>query len=246
MAELNNLPPANTLLNRPRPHPEAACKLLLVAASGLAREALAIARAYGAYNVVGFLDDSSALVGATVDGLPVLGTVEAVTDYPDTKLLVCAGRGVVRRRILERLDKLGVSRTRYATMIHPAVEIPDGCSVGAGSIVLAGVVATTAVTLGEHVVIMPNAVLTHDCMLEDYVTVCAGAVLGGNVQVQQGAYLGMNSAVREGVKVGANSILGMGAALLADLPAGETWVGVPARPLAPPAKINLQKAAGEP
>jgi sugar O-acyltransferase (sialic acid O-acetyltransferase NeuD family) len=205
----------------------------------LAREALAIARGYGSYDVVGFLDDSPALAGATVDGLPVLGTVQAVTAYPDAKLLVCAGRGVVRQRILERLDKLGVSRTRYATVIHPSVEIPDGCTIGAGSIVLAGVVATTAVTLGEHVVIMPNAVLTHDCVLEDYVTVCAGVVLGGNVIVQQGAYLGMNSSVREGVKVGAGATLGMGAALLSDLPSGETWVGVPARPLAPSAKVKL-------
>jgi acetyltransferase-like isoleucine patch superfamily enzyme len=55
--------------------------------------------------------------------------------------------------------------------------------------------------------------------------------LGGTVQVGAAAYLGMNSSVRENLTVGAGSTLGMGAALTRDLPAGETWIGTPARRL---------------
>lgn len=205
--------------------------LLLVAASGLAREALAIARAHRLYEVIGFLDDSPSLAGAMLDGAPVLGPAEAVTAYPEAHILVCAGRGAVRERIVARLETLGVSGPRFATVVHPSIEIPAGCTVGAGSIILAGVVLTAAVTVGEHVVVMPNATLTHDCVLKDYATICAGTALGGNVVVQHGAYLGMNSSVRERVKVGVNATLGMGAVLLNDLPDGETWGGVPARAL---------------
>jgi sugar O-acyltransferase (sialic acid O-acetyltransferase NeuD family) len=223
-----------------RPHPDK--PLLLIAASGLAREVLAVVRAHGFYNVVGILDDAAALANATIDTIPVLGSIEAVRAYPEAQLLVCAGRGVVRERIVTRLDSLGVTPERYATLVHPTVEIPAGCRVGAGSIILVGVALTTAVTIGNHVVIMPNAVLTHDCALDDYATLCAGTVLGGNVVVQRGAYLGMNSAVRERITVGAGATLGMGAALLLDLPAGETWIGVPARPLLQQHKTQVQKA----
>ena len=75
---------------------------------------------------------------------------------------------------------------------------------------------------------MPGVTLTHDDVVEDFATLCAGVSLGGDVTVGEAAYLGMNSSVRERVTVGRGATLGMGAALVADLPDHETWVGVPA------------------
>ena len=80
---------------------------------------------------------------------------------------------------------------------------------------------------------MPGVVLTHDDQINDFATLCARVTLGGNVLVGEGAYLGMGAMVRERVEVGEGSTLGMGAVLLRDLPAGETWVGVPAQPFRP-------------
>lgn len=205
--------------------------LLLVAASGLAREVLAAARTHGLFDVVGFLDDSPALQGTTIDGVPVLGPIDAVRAHPAPLVLVCAGSGAARERIVARLDALGVAPRRYATFVHPSVEVPDGCEVGTGAILLAGVVLTTSVAVGKHVVAMPNVTLTHDDVLQDFATACAGVALGGNVTVGRGSYLGMNSSVRERTTVGAGATLGMGAVLLDDLPDGQTWAGVPARPL---------------
>lgn len=206
-------------------------KLILIAASGLAREALAVIRAHKLYDVIGFLDDSRDLSGSVIDGVPVLDTLDGITSYPVAKLVICAGRGSVRKKIVSRLEAMGVSWNRYVTISHPSVEIPSNCSIGSGSIILGGVAFTTAIRVGEHVVIMPNATLTHDCVLESFATICAGVALGGNVTVESAAYLGMNSCVREQVRVGADATLGMGSVLLRDLPPGETWAGVPARPI---------------
>lgn len=203
--------------------------LLLIDASGLAREALAVIRAREVYDVIGFLDDDPSLARTNIEGVPVLGPIAVAAAHGSAQFLVCAGRGSAREGIVSRLAALGVCPSRYATIVHKSVEAPEGCVMGAGSIVLAGVVMTTAVTLGEHVVVMPNATLTHDCALEDYATVCAGVALGGTVVIGRGAYIGMNASVRERTVVGGGATLAMGAVLLHDLPAGETWAGAPAR-----------------
>ena len=202
--------------------------LVIVAASGLAREAAAVIERSTEWNLIGFLDDAPTLVGAVVADKPVLGGLDAVRDHPGAWLLVCAGKGQARRAIASRLSELGVTSDRYATLIAPDVYLPTTCTVGRGSILLSGTVLTADVAVGTHVVTMPGVVLTHDNRVLDYATLCAQVTLGGNVTVGEAAYLGMGALVRERLTIGENAVLGMGAALLRDLPAGQTWAGVPA------------------
>lgn len=209
-------------------------RLLLVAAGGLAREALAAVRAAGTHQVVGALDDDPSRWGTSIDDVPVVGGLAAIDDHVDAALLLCAGKGSSRAALAQRLTGLGVGRDRYATVVDPGARVPPSCRVGPGSIVLAGVVMTADVSLGDHVVVMPNVVLTHDDAIEAYATVAAGVVLGGGVRIGPRAYLGMASSVRENLSVGADAVIGMGAVVLRDVPAGQVWAGVPAMPMSLP------------
>ncbi|AYG03191.1 acetyltransferase [Gryllotalpicola protaetiae] len=204
-------------------------EVLLVAASGLAREI--IAAAPRGIRFIGVLDDDDSKVGSTLGGVPVLGGLEKIDRRGDAKVAVCAGKGASRRGLVNRLGEFGLTDADYATLIAPSVRVPADCSIGIGSVLLPGVVLTSNVFVGRHVVAMPNVTLTHDDEVDDFATLCAGVSLGGGVSIGEAAYLGMNSSVRENTRVGAGATLGMGAALLADLPERETWVGVPARPL---------------
>lgn len=204
---------------------------MLVAASGLAREVAESARRAG-WDVLGCLDDNPALVGTEImPGLPVLGGLAAVGNYPDARLLLCAGKGTTRQGIAERLGALGVDDERYAVVVDPTVVAPPSCTLGAGSILLAGTVLTASVTVGRHVACMPHVVLTHDDVIEDYATLASGVALGGGVTVGMAAYVGMGATVRQHVRVGATSTLGMGAVLVRDMPDGQVWAGLPAEPL---------------
>lgn len=217
--------------SRPRP-------LLLIGARGLGVEVAACARLLG-HDVVGCLDDDPSLAGTTpFGGAPVLGTTDAIgtldalSEDEEPGIVICVGHGSTRSRVVERLAALGVSPERYVTLIHPTASVPPETEVGQGTVLLAGVVVTAPITIGAHVVVMPHVTMTHDDVIEDFVTMSAGVRLGGTVHVGAQAYLGMSSSVRENCTVGAKSTLGMGSALVRDLPAGETWVGVPAGPLA--------------
>lgn len=198
--------------------------LLLVGATELAREVLAA----GITGVVGILDDNVELHETEIDGIPVLGSVvDAVTRAED--LLVCVGLSQSRRNIVRRYRKFGVDEERFATFVARSARIGRSSDVGSGSILLDSVVVTADVSIGRHVVVMPNCTITHDDVLEDFVTLAAGVALGGTVTVGEAACIGMNASVRQGLAIGSESTVGMGAVVLHDVPDETTWAGVPAR-----------------
>ena len=212
---------------------------MLIGSGGFGREAAelvtAINAAHGAaggrdrWKLVGFLDDNPELWGRSVSGTPVLGGLDSLAELPDARVAVCTGHPgnfSSKKRIVERLD-LGPGR--YATLVHPTAVMPPSCTLGEGAVVLAGVVATTDVEMGSHVGVMPQAVLTHDDRLDDFVTVGAGVRIAGGVHVQEGAYLGSGSLIRENRTIGSWALVGMGAVVTQDIPAYEVWAGNPAR-----------------
>ncbi|MET4591940.1 NeuD/PglB/VioB family sugar acetyltransferase [Arthrobacter sp. 754] len=206
-------------------------ELILISASGLAREVLTMVRASGQYDVLGLLDDDREMAGVTVDGAPVLGTIDDAPKFTHALVLVCLASGKSREAVVERLAALGLRDARYATAIDPSVECPEGCRIGRGSILLKNVTLTASVTLGAHVVAMPSVTFTHDDDVADFATFAAGVSLGGGVRIGRAAYLGLNCSVRERTSVGSYATVGMGAAVLSNVPDGETWVGVPAHPI---------------
>jgi sugar O-acyltransferase (sialic acid O-acetyltransferase NeuD family) len=206
--------------------------VLLVGASGLAREVLPLLAEEGR-PVLGVLDDRYAdlppVLPPPYDHVPVLGPVSSAPDHPDAALLLCVGPSPVRAALR---DLLGPG-AGFATVVDRSVRNPAACEIGVGSILMAHVAITADAVLGEHVVAMPGVTVTHDCVVGDVATLAAGVALGGGVVVGPGAYLGMNASVHPGVRVGAGATVGMGAVVLHDVPDGETWAGVPARRLVP-------------
>jgi sugar O-acyltransferase (sialic acid O-acetyltransferase NeuD family) len=213
---------------------------VVVGAGGFARETVQLVRSHpavgpggAAYEVIGFLDDDARRHGTWIDGTPVLGPADQARDHvaAGAAVLVCVGNPGApgsRRALVTRLD---LPDEAFATVVHPLAGVSGDSSVGAGSVLHAGVVLTAAVRVGRHVAVMPQVVLTHDDVIGDAATFGAGVRLAGGVTVGESAYLGSGALVREGRRVGAGAVLGMGSVALDDVPAGEVWAGVPARRL---------------
>jgi sugar O-acyltransferase (sialic acid O-acetyltransferase NeuD family) len=207
--------------------------LLIVGAGGFGRETLEAVRACNlvqpTWDVVGFLDDDPALQKRHVDGVPVVGRVDDLTRHPSAAAVVTIGNPsnfTWRWRIV---DRLGSPPGRWTAVVHPAASISVSARVGPGTVVLAGVVATTGVEIGAHVAVMPSVVLTHDDVVGDFATLGSGAQLAGGVTVGEGAYIGAGALIREQCRIGAWAQVGMGAGVTGDVPGGEVWAGLPAR-----------------
>jgi sugar O-acyltransferase (sialic acid O-acetyltransferase NeuD family) len=220
-------------------------QLVIVGAGGFARETAQAVRDGARWRLLGHLDDDPALHGREVDGVPVLGGSGLLRELPSqVRVVVCVGSPrdyAVRARLVRRL---GLPEERYATVVHPTAVVSGSSVVGAGSVLLAHCVLTAAVRLGAHVAVMPQTVLTHDDVVEDFATLGSGVRLGGGVHLERGAYVGAGALIREHVRVGAWSLVGMGSAVLHDIPPGEVWAGAPARPLRP-APLSALRALAE-
>ncbi|MCX4885528.1 acetyltransferase [Streptomyces sp. NBC_00847] len=220
-------------------------ELVIVGAGGFARETAQAAADAGEYKVLGHLDDNPALHGTEVDGVPVLGGCDLVHDLPEARVVICVGNPgdyASRARLVRRL---ALPADRWATVVHPTASVSATSEVGPGSVLLAYCVLTAAVRVGAHVAVMPHVVLTHDDMVEDYATLASGVRLGGGARLERGAYAGSGALVREGTTIGAWSLVGMGSAVLGDVPPGEVWVGSPARRLRAAPAPALDELAAE-
>lgn len=153
-------------------------ELVIVGAGGFARETAQAVRDAGDFTLLGHLDDNADLHGTDVDGVPVLGGCDLVNDLSEARVVVCVGNPrdyAVRARLVRRF---GLPEGRYATVVHPTAVVSATSEVGPGSVLLAHCVLTAAVRVGAHVAVMPQVVLTHDDVVEDYVTLTSGVRLG--------------------------------------------------------------------
>jgi sugar O-acyltransferase (sialic acid O-acetyltransferase NeuD family) len=211
--------------------------LVLIGASGFARETAEAVHALNAvrpsWNLLGYLDDDPSRHGTLVDDLPVLGPIESAHDRPGARFVVCTGRpdNYVSRRLI--VERLGLDEDRYATIVHPTATVGRTCSLGAGTVLLAHVDLTAKVTVGRHVALMPQVVLTHDCEVEDWATLGSGVRIGGGSRIGKGAYIGAAATVRESRTIGPLAMIGMSAVVTTDVPPERLWYGVPARDAGP-------------
>lgn len=206
--------------------------LLIGGAGGLARETIEIVRAINhlksGLELRGLLDDDPALLGMTFNGVQVVGSLDSIHRQDDTLLVLAIGNpqnATVRRDIANRL---GLPDDRYSSLVHPTAALATSVSIGVGTIIHAHTTATANIQIGKHVAIMPNVVLTHDDVLEDYATLASGVMLAGGVRVGSGAYVGAGALVREALLIGEGALIGMGSVVTKNVPAGETWFGSPA------------------
>lgn len=119
--------------------------------------------------------------------------------------------------------------------IHETATIEAFCSVDGGW--------DGVTTIGPDVWLMKSVHVGHDAVLERDVEIAPLSSIGGFVRIGAGATLGQGVIVKPYVTIGAGARIGMGGIVVHDVPAGEVWVGNPARRLEKPIEVKVATVA---
>ncbi|MFL6675687.1 MAG: acetyltransferase [Massilia sp.] len=206
-------------------------RIAVFGAGGFGREVLQLIRDINAvratWSCVGFIVDSAYESQASVAGLPVLGGIEWLSANPDVHVVVAVGSSAARWRICRRIrDQCS---NPFAVLIHPRAWMGENVQVGKGSVICAGALITTDITIGEHVQVHVGSAIGHDAVLGDFVTLNPRVTVSGNVHLRDGTEAGAASTIIPGCELGPWAILGAGAVVTKAVKQNCTVVGVPAR-----------------
>jgi sugar O-acyltransferase (sialic acid O-acetyltransferase NeuD family) len=170
-----------------------------------------------------FVDDGA--VGP-INGQEVLTLEDFARKLGEKRICLAVANGAARMALADRCAAAGLS---FFSVRHDRTVEMDDVEIGEGALFSPFTTVTSNVRIGRHFHCNLYSYVEHDCVIGDFVTFAPGVKCNGNVRIGHGAYVGAGAVIRQGLTIGAGAFIGMGAVVTKDVPAGETWVGNPAR-----------------
>jgi len=203
--------------------------IYLYGAGGLGREIQSLLYALPEWKLEGFFDDGVPQ-GSMVNGIQVVGGLHSVRDHRVLNLVLAIGSPAVKANILNSLKNLPVN---FPVLRHPTALLQDepNIKLGKGIIITAGVILTTGIRIGNHVLLNLNCTIGHDVTIGNCTSVMPGVHIAGGVNIGNEVLVGSGANILNGITVGDRATVGAGAVVTRNVNAGETIAGVPARPI---------------
>lgn len=180
------------------------------------------------YNFIGFFDDAYKK-GEIVNGFPILGGIIEINKIKTNLNVVLAiGDPNTKRAIISKIKTNYIS---YPTLINPNVEIGNDkyIRIGKGCIITSGVIITTNITIGNHVILNLSCTVGHDSVIDDFCSFMPSVNISGDVIIAKNVYIGTGATIINKIYIGENSTIGAGTVVIKDIPDGATVVGNPGR-----------------
>lgn len=204
---------------------------VVIGASGFGREALdalSLDPAAGPA-CLGVADDAptpTTLARLADRGVPYLGTVRELISRGVHQYTVAIGDPAIRARVVDLVETAGWTPR---TIVHPSALLGSQTTVAAGSVICAGAVVSTNVSLGRHTHINPGAIVGHDSRLEEFTSINPGAVISGDVTIGSGTLVGAAATILQGLSICGATVIGAAACVTKDVARPGVLVGIPAR-----------------
>ena len=215
-------------------------QVIIYGGGGLSKMIIEHVRVMGAFQIVGIIDDRIP-AGTDIIGCKVIGDSNMLAGLYKEGIRTAfnsvggIGNFLVRLKVFQTLAKAGFN---CPVLVHPTAHIDPSAILEQGVLVLAKSYVSGNARVGMGSLINNSVVVSHDNVLGSCTNVSPGAMLAGDVVLEDFVQVGMNATINIGVKVGTRSIIGNSATIKADVPAdtrvyaGSIW---------PPYEKNYKK-----
>jgi len=205
--------------------------MLIVGAKGFAKEVLEVL-CQNSYKkqIVLFDNINDEVNGQLYDRYNILKSIDDAKNYfinSGDEYTIGIGDPKLRKRIYKQFNDIGGKLTSTIS-VNSDIGNYD-TKIGVGCNILSGVRISNSVSVGKGCIIYYNSIITHDCVIGDFVEISPSVNILGRVEISNYTNIGSNSTILPGIKIGKNSVIGAGSVVTKDVPDNVMVVGVPAK-----------------
>ncbi|MBT5383675.1 MAG: acetyltransferase [Kordiimonadaceae bacterium] len=181
------------------------------------------------YSCMGFLDDDKETWEKEIHGVKVLGALDTAPNYEDCYFVNGIGSPLNFFTKRDIISKTKIPLDRFETIVHPSAEISRMSHLGLGAVILQSVTIASDVTIGNHVMVLPNSIVGHGDTISDYVTIAGGVCVSGGVSIGRSCYIGANASIIGNITIGEMCLVGMGSVVIDSVGKNSLVAGNPAK-----------------